>query len=101
MPGGGFTPTYRCSNPYCPEAFHFYRGCPNPAVPRRVLEEELENRAELRRLRYEAALARPRPRPQPSEPPKPVRPDPGHAWLLVFIPVALLVGGVMFALMFL
>lgn len=98
---GGFTPTYRCMNPHCAAAFHFSRTCPNPVLPRWVLEKDLENRVALRRLRHEAALARPQPPRQLSEPTPPGRPDPGHAWLLAFIPVALLVGGAMLALMFL
>lgn len=100
----GFTPTHRCMNPHCREVFHFTRVCPTSVQPRRLSEEELETWYELRRLTRERELARAKAqawqRPLPSEPEVP-RPDPGYAWLLVFIPAALLVGGVMLALMFL
>ncbi|WP_280264674.1 hypothetical protein [Nocardia wallacei] len=103
---------YSCSNPWCPEGWHYLPGrCPwwpqtqrtsEPMVRRRPLTAEqragaqryLERRREAE-IRAEAEAAE-RARkvvwiPGPHDDPPAPR-DPGHGWLLVFLPVAVLVG---------
>ena len=100
---GGITPTYRCRNPFCPASFHFTLVCPRPARPAPMTEADERAWAEFRRLELEGDFDLSRTpsymRERAEERAAASRTDPGHGWLLGFIPVLLLVGAVMVALM--
>ncbi|MGF6883488.1 hypothetical protein ABIA39_006964 [Nocardia sp. GAS34] len=107
---------YACSNPWCYQGWHYTPSCPwqvlrsdAPAArPRlRTAQEEAALRRWLERKQQEAAEAADleRWRAQFKVPDRdvvePETRDPGHGWLLVFVPVAVVVGLAMLALVFL
>jgi hypothetical protein len=74
---------YPCTNPACTNSWHNVPGCPYryvSSIPRGRPYEAAVRR--LRELSEAGAFDRPAR--------EPAQPGPGHGWLLVFVPIAVL-----------